>query len=320
MQRLRLLLLPLIALFALGGFASTASAAKSSITIGIGDQSTKMFASSDYKALGLKKTRYFFPWNGMDDQFTQDRAREFVDEAKAQGVSVLFHLSTDDFTARKAKLPSVSAYKAQLKKIVAFFGPRGVHEWGVWNEANHVSQPTYKNPVRAADFYKAMYAAVPKGDNIVALDVLDQGGVDGYIKKFYGRLSSTYRKRAKIVGIHNYGDVNRNRSTYTSKMISATRKYNRSAKFWFTETGGLVEFKTTKTVFKCDTKRAASRTKSVFSLATKYKSQGVQRVYLYNWTGAGCGKTRFDAGLTDPDGTVRPAYNTVKALLSKYSR
>jgi hypothetical protein len=320
MQRLRLLLLPLVTLLALGAFSGTASAAKSSITIGIGDQSTKMFASSDYQALSLKKTRYFFPWNGMNDQFALDRAREFVDAAKASGVSVLFHISTDNFAARKAKLPSVAAYKSQLKKIVAEFGPRGVKEWGVWNEANHVSQPTYKSPTRAADFFKVMYATVPKSNKIVALDVLDQGGVDTYIKKFYGRLSSTYRKRAKIVGIHNYGDVNRNRTTYTSKMVSTTRKYNRSAKFWFTETGGLVEFKTTKTVFKCDTKRAAKQTKQVFTLASKYKSLGVQRVYLYNWTGAGCGKTRFDAGLTNPDGSVRPAYNTVKALLSKYSR
>jgi hypothetical protein len=304
---------------ALGALSSPAQAAKSSITIGIGDQATVMFDAPQYKALGLKKTRYFFPWNGMDNAFQRDRAQEFVDKAKANGVSVLFHLSTDNFEVKKAKLPSAAAYTAQLKKIVAFFGPRGVHEWGVWNEANHASQPTYKNPKRAAEFFRAMYNTVPKGNAIVALDVLDQGGVDSYQKKFYAALTPTFRKRAKVVGIHNYGDVNRQRTTYTSKMIKMSRKYNRSTKFWFTETGGLVEFKTSKTVFKCDAKRAASRTKSVFSLATKYKSFGVQRVYLYNWTGAGCGKTRFDAGLTNPDGSVRPAYNTVKALLAKYS-
>ncbi len=319
MHRLRILLLPLFALIALGALSSPAQAAKSSITIGIGDQASKMFDSPQYKALGLKKTRYFFPWNGMDDDFARDRAQEFVDKAQANGVSVLFHLSTDNFAAKKAKLPTVAAYTAQLKRIVANFGPRGVHEWGTWNEANHASQPTYKNPKRAAEFFKAMYTTVPQGDNIVALDLLDQGGVDTYQKKFYAALTPTFRKRAKIVGIHNYGDVNRQRTTFTSKMINTSRKYNKTTKFWFTETGGLVEFKTTKTVFKCDTKRAASRTKSVFSLATKYKKLGVQRVYLYNWTGAGCGKTRFDAGLTNPDGSVRSAYYTVKALLAKYS-
>lgn len=319
MQRLRILLLPLLTLLAFGTVTSAASA-KSSIRVGVGDQASNMFADANYKALGLKTTRYFFPWNGMKNQYQLDRATEFVNNAKANGVSVLFHLSTDNFETKKAKLPSVAAYKAEATKIVKYFGPLGVKEWGVWNEANHVSQPTWNNPKRAADFFKALYAVVPKGQNIVALDVLDQGGVDRYETRFYQALSPTYRKRAKVIGIHNYGDVNRNRTTYTSLMIKTARKYNKTAKFWFTETGGLVEFKTTKTVFKCDTKRAASRTKSVFTLATKYKSSGVQRVYLYNWTGAGCGKTRFDAGLTNPDGTVRPAYNTLKALLPKYSK
>lgn len=317
MQRIRFFLLPILALFALGTVTASASAAKSSIRVGIGDQSTSMFDHPDYQALGLKTTRYFFPWNGMKDQFQLDRASEFTTRAQQSGISVLFHISTDNFALKKAKLPSVSAYKAELEKIVPYFRARGVKEWGVWNEANHASQPTYKDPKRAADFFKAMYGVVGSKDTIVALDVLDQGGVDTYQKRFYTALSSTYRKRAKVVGIHNYGDVNRGRSTYTSKMISASRKYNRSTKFWFTETGGLVEFGKS---FKCSTSRAATRTKSVFSLAKKYKSLGVQRIYLYNWNGSGCGKTRFDSGLVDQNGKVRPAYNTLKALLPGYSK
>ena len=39
---------------------------------------------------------------------------------------------------------------------------------------------------------------------VVALDVLDQPGVDRYMRSFYRALSSTYRRRASLVGIHNY--------------------------------------------------------------------------------------------------------------------
>ncbi|MEH3054432.1 MAG: hypothetical protein PGN13_10580 [Patulibacter minatonensis] len=318
--KLRTTLLPtiavLLAALSAGLFAGSASA-KSSIRVGIGDQGAAMFDAPAYQALNMKMTRYFFPWNGLDNAYERAKAIDYVTRARAAGVSVLLHVSTDNFTLKKAKLPSVAAYTKQVKAIVKVFRPLGVKEWGVWNEANHASQPTYKDPKRAASFFKVMYTAVGSKDKIVALDVLDQGGVETYEKRFFAALTPTYRKRVKVVGLHNYGDVNRNRSTYTSSMIKTARKYNRSAKFWFTETGGLVEFGSS---FKCSTSRAASRTKNVFSLAKKYKSSGVERVYFYNWSGSGCGKTRFDAGLTGPDGSTRAAYTTLKKLLPSYSR
>ncbi len=49
----------------------------------------------------------------------------------------------------------------------------------------------------------------------MALDVLDQPGVQRYMRSFYRHLSPTYRRRATIVGIHNYGDVNHRRNRYT---------------------------------------------------------------------------------------------------------
>jgi hypothetical protein len=299
------------------GVGAAPADARSSIRVGIGDQSAAMFDAPEYQALNMKVTRYFFPWNGMENGYELTRATQYVERANAAGVSVLFHLSTDNFTVKKAKLPSVAAYTKQLKQIVPYFRARGVREWGVWNEANHASQPTYKDPRRAAQFFRAMYGVVGSKDKIVALDVLDQGGVDRYEQRFFAALSPTYRKRAKVIGLHNYGDVNRRRTTYTSLMTRTARRYNPSAKFWFTETGGLVDFGKS---FRCSTSRAAARTKNVFSLAKKYKPVGVERIYLYNWTGSGCGKSRFDAGLMDPNGNPRKAYFSLKALLSGYSR
>jgi hypothetical protein len=316
-RRTSLLSFLVIVITAASALTAGPASARSSIRVGIGDQSVGMFDAPEYQALRMKATRYFFPWNGMNDQYALGKATAFVERAHSQGVSVLFHLSTDNFTLKKAKLPSVAAYTKQLKRIVPYFRARGVNEWGAWNEANHASQPTYRNPVRAAQFFKAMYGVVGSKDTIVALDVLDQGGVDRYEQRFFGSLSPTYRKRVKLVGLHNYGDVNRQRTTYTAMMIRAARHYNPSVKFWFTETGGLVEFGKS---FRCSTSRAAARTKNVFSLAKRYQSQGVRLVMLYNWSGEGCGAARFDAGLTDPHGTPRQAYFTLKKLLPGYSR
>lgn len=317
-RRLRILLLPLLTLLSLA-IATAPASARSSIKVGVGDQDQKMFEEQGWKDLKLKSTRYFIPWNALKttDTYQKDRAISYVNAARAAGVSVLLHISTDDFTLKKAKLPSVKDYTTEVKKMVATFRPLGVNTWGVWNEANHASQPTYKDPKRAAQFFKAMYTAVGSKDKIVALDVLDQGGVERYQQRFYAALSPTYRKRAKLVGIHNYGDVNRNRTTFTASIIKTSRKYNRSTKFWFTETGGLVEFGKS---FKCDYNRAAKRLKNVFTLAKKYQNQGVQQILLYNYFGSGCGKTRFDAGLVGPDGAQRASYRELKKILPGYSR
>ena len=61
---------------------------------------------------------------------------------------------------------------------------------------------------------------------VVALDVLDQTGVEQYMKTFFRALSPTYRRRATIVGIHNYGDVNRQRTTFTHNIIHEAHHYN----------------------------------------------------------------------------------------------
>jgi hypothetical protein len=322
--------LPLLALLALliAAFGAQSASAKSSITVGIGDQSGAMFSQPAYTKLGLKKTRYFVRWDVMSpgNSVALGQATDFVNRAKADGVKVLLHLSTNNFTAKKAKLPTVAAYTSAVKKIVPYFRKLGVTDFGAWNEENNATQPTYNNPKRAGQFFTAMYGVVKKSCascNVVALDVLDQSGVQKYITRFYSSLSKTSRSRAKLVGIHNYGDVNRVRKPLTASMISTTHKYNKTAKFWFTETGGLVSFGPS---FTCSESRAALKLKQVFKIATKYKSQGVQRIYLYNWFGttSATGSTdcnpAFDAGLVNADGSTRPGYTTLLTELPLFSK
>ncbi len=306
------------AVFVLAVVAGAAQA-RSPVRIGIGDQSTVMFDQAPFAALKLKRVRYFIPWNAMDHRDQRLQARAFVKRARAAHMQVLLHLSTDDFTSKKAHLPSVRAYRSQVRRLVRYFRALGVREFGTWNEANHASQPTYRSPTRAADFFREMYRAVKSRCRtcaVIALDVLDQRGVDRYIARFFAHLSSTYRRRATIVGLHNYGDVNRRRTTYTRSMIRTTHRYNHRTRFWLTETGGLVKLGTS---FPFSETRAAHRIDTLFSLVKRYRRSGIDRVYLYNWTGVGR-DARFDAGLVDEHGVPRKGYATLRRHLASYSR
>jgi len=293
--------------------------AKTGVRVGIGDQQASMFDQPLFQARKFKRVRYFVRWDVMKNADERLAARRYIQRAREDGISVLLHISSDDLRIKRAHLPSVSAFRTQVRRLVPYFRKLGVREFGAWNEVNHASQPTYRSPTRAADFFVETYRAVrPRCSfcTVVALDVLDQRGVERYMRSWYRHLSSTYRRRATIVGIHNYGDVNRQRTTFTRNIIRQSHAFNRRTHFWFTETGGLVKFGRS---FPCSQTRARNRLRNMFSLARRYHPSGVDRLYIYNWTGAGC-DARFDAGLVNPNGTPRPGYEYVRTALPNYLR
>jgi hypothetical protein len=224
------------------------------------------------------------------------------------------HVSTNDYRHRKAKLPSVKTYRKYVGKLIKRYKARGVKEWGVWNEENHYSEPTYRSPKRAGQYFHAM-RSMCKGCTIVALDLLDSSNSARYIKAFYGGLSKKDRAAASLVGIHNYEDTNHHRKTGTAQIIKYTRRYNRHAKFWFTETGGIVAFGH----FKCSQQRAANAINFMFALAKKY-SHDVKRLYVYNWFGTKPSCHKFDAGLVYANGARRKGYYAVLARAKNFTR
>jgi hypothetical protein len=163
------------------------------------------------------------------------------------------------------------------------------------------------------------------GCTIVALDVLDQAGVEKYIASFF-RFAGKDGARVRVVGIHNYSEVNRrigdlrkysNKYPGTLRIIKAVQKSNKKAKFWYTETGGLTK---QGSAFPCDDERAADRTQYMFTLAKRYQKY-FQRLYTYNWTpSAVCEESDFDGGLVNLDGSVRPAYDVFKRNLRSFRR
>jgi len=316
----------LIALLAVLALAPTASAdARSSIRVGVADQSPRMFDSPYFQQLNIKRTRYFVPADIMQDKAERLKARAFVKAARRAKVSTLLHISTADLRPKRGRLVSTTAYRRNVGRIVVYFRKLGVRDFGAWNEVNHKTQETWNRVGHAASYFKSMYRAVKRRCRtcaVVGLDILDQKGADRYIRSFYARLSPTWRKRLTVVGIHNYSDVNRSRSRGTKKIIDTVRRYNKRTKFWFTETGALASFGKS---FPYSESRQASRIKNMFTYASRYRTRGVQRVYSYNFfgieNGTACGSgCRFDAGLVAGDGTPRPVFFTFKRKLASYSR
>jgi len=299
--------------------------ARSSVRIGLADQSPAMFDSPHFQQLKIKRTRYFVPSDVMQNRVERAKARAFVLAARRAKVSTLLHISTTDLRPKRGKVVSTTSYRRNVARMVAYFRKLGVRDFGAWNEVNHKTQETWNRVGHAVSYYKSMYRTVKrrcKSCAVVGLDMLDQAGSDRYIRSFYARLSPAWRKRLTVVGIHNYSDVNRSRSRGTAKIINTVRRYNKRTKFWFTETGALASFGRS---FPYSESRQAARIRNMFTYASRYRRRGVERVYSYNFfgleTGPGCGgRCRFDAGLVNADGTPRPVFHTFKAKAANYSR
>ena len=309
----------LVAVIAMCAVPTTAPAAFN-VAVGIGDQSTARMDTPAFTGLRVKKVRYFIKWDTIDRPAELAIADAYVARAKAKGLQVLMHVSSNNLARKKAKLPSVRTYRTKVGALVRRYRPQGVKTWGAMNEANHDSQPTWKNPKRAAQYFLAL-RKMCKGCTIVALDLLDQRGVDRYIKRFYRALGKR-RSLAKIVGIHNYSDTNRYRSRGTRLILRTVKRYNRRAQFWLTETGGVVKFGSS---FKCRPsrpaaaeKRAARAVTYMFRLTKQFR-RDIKRLYIYNFSGDDC-VGRFDAGLVRRNGTPRPAYAVVKRQLKNFRR
>jgi len=203
---------------------------------------------------------------------------------------------------------AIRGHNRMIASAASAFG-RQVRVVSPWNEANHQTQPTGRNPRRAAEYYNVVRRYC-RGCTIVAVDLLDSPNLRGYLRTFM-----RYAKgRPRVIGLHNYSDVNRRRTTGIKALISETRldRRLRTAQIWLTETGGIVRFETDegKLAFALSPSRAAARTGFLFRTASQYRAK-VRRVYLYQWNIDNSGN-RFDSGLIDQSGRPRPAYHVVK--------
>lgn len=286
-MRLKLLVLTLLC----AASAAVASPAHA-VIYGLSENQDGMFVHPLFAPLEVQHTRLVVSYDVMTNTQVDNgeelaRIGSYFALANARGVKVLVSFNHSrgnwrDCLKRKnrkkkiCRLPSVNEYRTNVQAFLDRFNPEAVSPW---NEINHRSQPTYNNPRRAAQYTKAV-KKIFRG-TIVEADFLDAGFSPRYAKKFKRSLG----KRPNVCGLHNYADVNRNRTSGTRKMM----KVLKCKKYWWTETGGQYKSAAFPTASQS---RQAKATKRMFTMARKFKPQ---RVYNYSFFGSPSGD--FDAGL-----------------------
>jgi hypothetical protein len=269
--------------------------ARPDLVVGIGEHGTAMFTSPLFKRLRVKHARLVTAWDTTSVKFERQIVDGWLAAARSAGVEPL--ITFGHSRVKPKKLPSVGEYTAAVKAFRKRYP--SVRTYAPWNEVNHQSQPTFREPERAAEYYNALKGVC--GDcTVLAADVLDQRGVTAYLKRLRAKLQGD----PQLWGLHNYSDTNRFRSTGTREVLAAV-----PGEVWLTETGGVAKFGRS---FPYDLDRQARAIRSMFRLARS--DERIKRLYVYNWTGAPR-DARFDAGLTTPDGRPRPAYRAVARAL-----
>src|SRR3954451_11651148 len=114
---------------ALALVAPVAASARIPIRVGIGDQQISMFDNAAFQRARFERVRYIVAWNVMDNAAQRLSARAFVKRARAAHMQVLLHVSTDDYTIKKARLPSVATFRRQVRRLVRYFRTLGVREF-----------------------------------------------------------------------------------------------------------------------------------------------------------------------------------------------
>ena len=288
-------------------WATPASAAKP--IVGIGDQKAQMFEDPRLPWLGVRHARLVVPWFAETKSASAEDKRHiaaWLNGARRRGIQPLVAFGHGFVGWTRIYLPKVDEYR----RAVRAFRKRWpwVRTYIPWNEANHCSQPTCRKPERAAQYFDVMKRSCPKC-TILATAVIDQPNMVSWLKKF----DRAAKSRMTIVGLHNYLDVNRLRSSGTRRLLKAFK-----GDVWITESGGVVyrrHFKSRVADFPENATHAGKVTRFVLDMATRLSSR-VKRVYLYHWN-VDRPEPTWDSGLIDWAGIARPGFSALARHLGR---
>jgi len=281
--------------------------------VGVSEQDTAMFSNKLFKSLKVRHARVVVGWDVLKNPSEKAYLDGWLAGAKTAKVRPLVSFNHSRIGGQEAKLPSVAAFKREVLAFRKAY-PQ-VKDFVTWNEGNHISQPTFKKPGRAAQYYDVLAAAC-RGCRIAAADVLDdKNNLEPWLRKFERKA----KRKVKIWGLHNYVDANAFKSAGTKRMLRAVK-----GKIWFTETGGLVKRYQRKRPgvrarwVRHSLKHAGRATKYVFKLAAL--SNRVDRVYFYHFMPSPRKGATWDSALIDSRGRARPSYRAVKSYVKKHRR
>ena len=301
-RRRNLLLLCVLASVALTGLAAPAPSAAA--IVGIGDQKPETFTAPLFRDLRVKRTRYITPWNSITAE--PERLDAWITAARAAGAQPLIAFEkarSQRCPSRSCRPPSVRQFTSAFRKFRRKYPTIRLIQ--PWNEVNSPTQPTGRNPRRAAEFYNVVRRYC-RGCTVPAADIQDLS------VRTMTRYLATFRRYARgnprLWGLHNYSDTNRNGTERTRAMLRLV-----PGRIWLTETGGQYQFRGGRSPLAPSESRQARATTHMFRIAnSRAFRRRIQRVYIYQWSVNNADDV-FDAGLVNPNGTPRRAYAVVKA-------
>jgi hypothetical protein len=285
---------------AVAALLATAAGAHA-LTIGMSDQKTGMWQDPRFDRLGIKHVRLLMAY---DSVLRHDFSRydQWMAAAAHRGADVL--LTINHHSRHAKRLPTLAQYRRTVRIL------RKRYPWvktmSAWNEANHSSQPTYRRPRRAAQYYNVMRSEC-RGCKVVAADVLGQSNMLSWLTKF-----KRYAKKPRIWGLHNYQDSNHFRplhATSTKLLLRAVK-----GQVWLTEAGGIVRFSDRYRGGKAGERRAARAVKHAFAVARS--SHRVKRIYLYHWD-ADPKFLTWDSAFVAANGRARPALDVLRKEVNR---
>ena len=203
------------------------------------------------------------------------------------------------------KLPTVREY-ARLPGVPRARWPR-VTVISAWNEANHRSQPTFKEPQASGAVLQRGAGQLPAlQDHRRRRDRRDQHGA------LCGSSSATPKRRRSGA------------STATATPTRAPVKFGGTAPALLRaveggaprRTGGIVKFEL-PVAGRCSVRRGARQPGDQAHVrARQALPPSYQRLYIYQWQQP-AGVNRFDAGLIAADGAPRPPTSLCSALQTR---
>jgi hypothetical protein len=291
-------------LLALACLLAVPASASARFAVGLGDQHAATYGLDRVQALHLKAARYVVNWDWYRDPVRVALTDQWMASVRAAGLRPLISFNRNWAPSGLHRLPSIPQYLRSFALLRSRYPD--VREFGVWNEANHKTQPLQRKPRMAARYYNAMRSACPRC-TIVAADVLDDPRMPAWIRTF-----RRYAHHPRLWGLHNYRDANR--------LTGSTRGFMRLVKgtVWLTETGGIRRTDhrahgSKRVAYQRSLAKQAAAVRRVFAIARGYGR--IRRVYFYQWQRDP--GSPWDSAFVNADGSVRPALRALRSELGR---
>jgi hypothetical protein len=285
--------------------ALAVAAPAGAVTVGVGHQHAALFSDSSFERTRIGHARILVPWNAVRSPWQRPGLDAWFAAARAAGVTPLVTFGKSRTTP--GDLPTPERYAAAIRDFRERYP--WVREFSTWNEANSCGERTCRRARLVAAWWRQLRIACP-GCTVLAADLVDQPNAGDWAREF--------RRNARMEptrwGLHNYIDVNRFSTTYTRRVLAATR-----GRLWLTETGGLVRRRNRSTTRIPEGLAHAPIATDYLFRKLRRVSGRIQRIYLYHWT-ADPPPASWDSAVLNHHGQERRSYAVLRGWLAALRR